>query len=416
LNFNIVHPCPRCHHPVTLEETDRMLICPTCRVRVHITSRGPFRYFMEAPESADEVLYIPYWRLKGTIYNAAASFKIDPVVLDSAHSGVSPAFPFKTLSNRSFAQPLRFAARGVFGRFVYPELNLLNALDRMEEAAGGAKDESADSHNFERAYVGEAAGLIFAPVVAEGRELIDPVQNMPLGPALRPEVMRSIWEAPSRAPQWMPRFMASMCPHCGFDLKGDKTAEIFLCRNCNIGWHPRGDEFRPILVRTIPGKGGEMVYLPFWCINAAISGIKLGSYADLIRVANLPRAIKKNWETDDFYFWVPAFKIHPHLFLRVAKQVTISPFLGAMTPNVPEGGAIHPVNIPMVEAFQSLKVVLATFGTPKRTVFQKLPDISIKPQKALLVYVPCTPKGGELIQEELGIAISKQALIYGKDI
>ncbi|MBI5844617.1 MAG: hypothetical protein HZB23_08115 [Deltaproteobacteria bacterium] len=416
MNFKIEHPCPQCQAPVILDETDRMLICPACRVRVHITSRGPFRYYMEAPEGSGDFLYLPYWRLKGTVYKAVSSFKIDPVSLDSAHVGLKGAFALKDLPNNTKSPQLRFAERGVAGRFVPPELDLFQVLGKMDKAASGLKETASGPETYENAWVGESAGVIFAPYALDGGNVVDLINKKPVGPAPEQAAIDALAGAATDELHWMPRFLSSMCPQCGFDLKGDKTAEVFLCKVCNMGWYPRGDEFRPILVRTIPGKGNDLVYLPFWCIGSSIKGVKLDTYADLIRVANLPKAIKKEWETDDFYFWIPAFKIHPHLFLRVAKQVTITPFLGAMEARVPDSGSLLPVNFPLVEAMQSLKSVLATFGTPKRTIFLKLPEISITPKKGMLVYVPCTPRGGELVQEELGIAVSKQALIYGKDV
>ncbi len=390
-----------------------MLICPHCRVRAHITSRGPFRYLIEAPESARSPIYLPFWRLKGTLFKAAA-FKIDPVALDSSIFARASVFPMRSLGNRQLP-PVKYAAAGAPGRFVPPGLDFADAVLRTDNLAGGLREGASGPDAFEKAYVNEAAGIVFVPLSVDGGNLVDVARNAPAGQAPSPAVWDVLEGAAIEGLRWSPRFLSSMCPNCGWDLKGDKAADVFLCKNCNLGWQPRGEEFRPVVVNTIPAKGSDFVYLPFWRIGSDISGIKLSTYADLIRVANLPKAIKKEWETEDFAFWTPAFRVHPHLFLRVAKQVTITPFLGTLEPRAPEG-SVHPVNLPLVEAVQTLKVVLATFGTPKRTIFQKLPEISVAPRKAKLVFVPCTPRGGELVQEELGIAVSKQALIYGKDV
>ena len=66
------------------------------------------------------------------------------------------------------------------------------------------------------------------------------------------------------------------------------------------------------------------MYLPFWRIKAGVSGIDLDSYADLVKIANLPKAMQENWNDVPFYFWAPAFKIRPKVFLRLANNVTLA--------------------------------------------------------------------------------------------
>ena len=58
-------------------------------------------------------------------------------------------------------------------------------------------------------------------------------------------------------------------------------------------------------------------------MRVAVKGIALKSYADLARAANLPKMIRPEWEGQEVYFWVPAFRLHPSLFLRLSKQMTL---------------------------------------------------------------------------------------------
>jgi len=47
-------------------------------------------------------------------------------------------------------------------------------------------------------------------------------------------------------------------------------------------------------------------------------------------MGNLPKAIQPEWENKSLYFWVPAFKLQPKIFLRLSTQFVISqpdPFL-----------------------------------------------------------------------------------------
>lgn len=414
MNFQIDHPCPQCGGPVTLDETDRLLSCPYCRVRLHLTStKGPFRYAMAPKDAPGDLVYIPYWRFKGTVYKAVP-FKIDPHLLDATLVAMSPGYAPKSLGLRTQTQHLSFATREVTGRFAKPGLSFDQALARIENQVQSIR--GGDKENFEKAYIGETTSLIFAPYKIEGNTLVDAILNQPAGTlpdAAKKELESSLVETLT----WAPTFISAMCPYCGWDLKGDKEALVLVCKGCNAGWYPQGQEFKQVAVGTLPAKGNEkdVVYLPFWRIVPDITGMKLASRADLIRVANLPKAIQKEWETEDFAFWVPGFKVHPHLFLRASRQVTLTPFTGDIEMKGPPGES-HPVNLPLAEAVQSLKVVLATFGKPPRTVFQRLPKIEITPRKGMLVFVPCKSQGGELVQEELGFAISKQALFYGKDM
>lgn len=64
--------------------------------------------------------------------------------------------------------------------------------------------------------------------------------------------------------------------------------------------------------------------IPFWRIKAEIAPIAMASYADLVRMGNLPKAVRKEWETKDLYFWTPAFKIRPKIFLRLNTQLAIA--------------------------------------------------------------------------------------------
>jgi hypothetical protein len=243
---------------------------------------------------------------------------------------------------------------------------------------------------------------------------VDAILNKPLG-NMPDSAVSAINSTLVKSPNWEPRFLSAMCPYCGWDLKGDKQACIFVCGGCRTAWQPKGTQFKQVAVGTIVGEGEHVVYLPFWRIEPEVEGMELSSLADLIRIANIPKAVQPGWDQIPFVFWIPAFKVHPHLFLRISRQVTTSPFTGEIETVTPPSQT-HAVNLPLAEAVQSLKVVLATFGKPHRTVFQRLPRINIKPKKAMLVFAPCVVQGSELVAQELGFAVSRQALIAGKDL
>jgi hypothetical protein len=61
-----------------------------------------------------------------------------------------------------------------------------------------------------------------------------------------------------------------------------------------------------------------------WRMNAHMEGLKIRSYVDLIKVANVPKVMKEEEEGFDLYFWSPAFKVPPELFLKLTQGMTIS--------------------------------------------------------------------------------------------
>ncbi|MBW2193750.1 MAG: hypothetical protein JRF27_08195, partial [Deltaproteobacteria bacterium] len=71
---------------------------------------------------------------------------------------------------------------------------------------------------------------------------------------------------------------------------------------------------------------------------------------------------------------------------------------------------LFPVTLPVEEAFESLKINLASFMKPRLKLFPKLEDITIKPKNILLMYVPFNEKHHELVQPDLNIAINKNQL------
>jgi hypothetical protein len=153
----------------------------------------------------------------------------------------------------------------------------------------------------------------------------------------------------------------------------------------------------------------DSVYLPFWRIKADVSGVDLNSYADLVRLANLPRAARKGWEDTPFCFWAPAFKVRPRVFLRLIRAVSTAPPPERLERRVPRHHCLT-ANLPVSEAAETLHVNLAGLIRPQERVGELLPRIGIKPRKALLVYLPFEERTHELVQAELNLAVNKNQL------
>ncbi|MEJ2725342.1 MAG: hypothetical protein P8175_12005 [Deltaproteobacteria bacterium] len=166
---------------------------------------------------------------------------------------------------------------------------------------------------------------------------------------------------------------------------------------------------------ALPEDGKHVTYLPFYRIKGEVTGIDLDSYADLIRVANLPKVVREGWKSRGFRFWSPAFKVRPRDLLRFARNLTLAQPETGFVPVFPEG-EIHPVTLSINEAVEGLKINLASFMKPQRILFPKLPEIHIKARSFVLIYVPFQRRGSELTQQAFQLRLNKNLLDYARHL
>jgi hypothetical protein len=176
-----------------------------------------------------------------------------------------------------------------------------------------------------------------------------------------------------------------------------------------------GKKLKQLKFAHFPAKKDETIYLPFWRIKADISGINLESYADLIAVANLPKVAQSGWKDIPFRFWSPAFKVRPKVFLHLASQTTLSQPGEKLISELP-AARIYPTTLPIKEAVESLKITLADFMKPRRTLVERLRDIRIDPKSVTLVFMPFKEGHHEFIQPDFHLTINKNVLALSKNL
>jgi len=220
---------------------------------------------------------------------------------------------------------------------------------------------------------------------------------------------------PGGAAEWSVRFVPAQCPRCGWDLKGQRDSLALTCDHCNSVWYPGKENLKELLFAFMPAEGDHITYLPFYRIQSDVSGIDLNSYADLVKVANLPKVVRDNWKEMPFHFWSPAFKVRPDDFLRFSRNLTLSQPQGKWISEFPKAQH-YPVTLPLTEAIDSLKLGLANFMKPQRPLFPKLKEIEIRPKGFLLVFVPFHERGNELTQPDYQLRISKNLLKYARHL
>ena len=409
-NFLIEHQCPQCGAPAVLTETDRLFQCEFCRTRSYLLAGDYFRYILpsKAPESKP-LVYFPYWRFKGMLFGCVPGGVRNSFV-DVSQQADRHGFLPNSLGFRSQTLNMRFFTPDLEGRFLVPA----HALQQAQQIVNDRFKADMPRPIYHLAHIGESLSLIYAPYYFE-EKLIDAVLDEPVAAGL-PENVEDLLARTDR-PDWRLQFLPVLCPKCGWDLQGERDALVLLCRNCNSAWQAGGDRFKALKYAHWPATGeeGQVLYLPFWRIQADLDGVDLQSYADLVRVANLPRVVQPEWDKLRFRFWTLAFKIRPQTFLPLATRLTLSQPQQDLNDGLPEGD-LYPVNLSVEEAVESLKVILASFIRPRSVQYPRLPEIKIMPKTYLLVYVPFARTPHELIQSQAKLVILKNQLTHAKNL
>ncbi len=82
---------------------------------------------------------------------------------------------------------------------------------------------------------------------------------------------------------------------------------------------------------------------------------------------------------------------------------------------MPEGKR-HPVNLPVKEAVESLKLNLANFMRPREKMTETIENITITPESYLLTYIPFNEEHHELVQPDISLAINRNMLGLAKNL
>jgi DNA-directed RNA polymerase subunit RPC12/RpoP len=402
-SFIIEHQCPQCGAPAELEEADRLFQCGFCRVRSFLNVPDVFRYTLPHRTHGKQLIYFPYWRFKGMLFSCVPGATRNRFVDVSQQAIRSVHFPF-SMGFRTQTQKLRFASAAGDAIFLTPHVTKADLLHQLNDQFSAGLPKPL----LHQAFIGETISLLYAPYYLEGK-LMDGILNAPVANAVASDIEPLLDRR--QEPDFPIHFLSTLCPQCGWDLAGEKTALALGCPHCRSVLQPNGNAFGRIETTHVPDPGPETVYLPFWRIQADISGIELNTYADLIRIANLPKVPQQGCHELPFRFWSPAFKVRPQSFLNFAAHLTVSQPRGAQQEGLPTGSS-HSVTLPLQEAIESLALVLAFFARPRLRIEKLLPEIHIKPRGSQLVYLPFREGHHELIHPAMNLAISKNLLSH----
>ena len=338
--------------------------------------------------------------------------RVDDRFVDTSQQAVaSEHFPFSA-GLRPQVGKLTFATKKSQGRFLRPDIAYADVIDLFKDS----RNRFLPKPIHHQSYIGETVSLLYAPFYVYDR-LFDAMLNKPITNDI-PQGLLTTLEASEKI-QNETRFFAAICPACGWDLEGEGDASVLLCRNCETAWQPTQKGFTKLPFVCLTDMGQFKISLPFWRFRADIDGISLRTIADFTRVANLSNlangAIGRKDTQTRFHFWVPAFKVQPKMLLTLSRRITVAQPRTDGNRKFPEGSVI-PANLPVIEASQALKIILAEFAKPSKVYFPKLNQIRITPRKALLVYIPFDEDHHDYVQPKLSLGLSKRLLTLAENL
>lgn len=396
MGFTIEQECPQCGAPTELAETDRLFCCPYCNVKSMLFAPDYFRYILPHATPDKDIIYAPYLRFKGNVF-FCRDLTIGHRIVDITRQGLDLKGLPVSLGLRPQAMKLKYVNPGTEGRFLRFSLKASDILTRAARISSGTSGVQI----LHRAFIGETMSLIYLPLYLKGDTLVDAVINRPV--AGLPEGRETLEALMLKKSRGGVTFIPTLCPGCGWNLKGDRDSVVLLCENCETAWDGSRGRLNQVKCVFVPGRGEKSSYLPFWKITASAGEVELPVLPD------------RAWEKEAVSFWSPAFKIRPKLFLTLSKNFTVTRKRFKEDGAFP-GKKLFPVTLPNSEALQALKIILAVSAANKRNIFLHLPRIRFEIKDLALVYLPFDETGHDMIQQDTGISVNKRSLVYGRTL
>ncbi len=410
MELSYLQNCPSCGAPVELTEADRVVECSFCDGMNYLVNSGPLRFvlpdFLPASVGKEEIFYIPYLRFKGQVYSCL-DYDLEHKIIDTTQLGCRDLRLPASLGLRPQAMKVHLISAEHRGRFVRLTEKVVDVFNKAAQLTTSFSEESKKLYH--RSFIGETISFIYLPTYLKGATLIDGVLNRPIGKRVNTAMLETA--VPSSA-KWLPRFISTICPHCGAAMQGERDSLVMHCHNCQTFWSEQNGQFEKIDYFVING-GKHKIHLPFWKIKVHAEGLQLHSFADFLRLTNLPIVVQPADEDADFVFLVPALKIRPKYFLNMSKNITASQRkLPVGEQEVPR--RIFPVTLPQQEGVQALKAILSASVLNSRSFIPQLPHIRLQAERIELLYLPFHSLGQDLVQDHTSMALARKILYFGR--
>lgn len=401
--------CPQCGGPVELGEREQIIDCPYCRVRHILVFRDHPVCSLGASnenDSEDEsTVLVPYWHFKGLAY-ALNGPAIKHRVLDlSSQAGSFPGLP-PSLGLRPQTMPLQFIHPGNTAGFVPVGVSKQRLLQLVGSRLLGLGPSRRNAPL--QSFVGDLVQLVYTPFQINNNRVFDGIT----GKEIRNVAAEDFFKGAARFKEDSPIFLPALCPHCGWDLEGDNQSLCQACTHCDRLWVSIRGGLHAMEYAYCGQADKDAVRLPFWQIQVDNPHEALKSRKDMIRLANLPRVATTEDATTPLTFTVPAFKLNPFLFLRLARQTTVYGFNGTKGRELTAD--FFPFTLPLTEAWQAISPLLFDLAHDKDEMRKILIRSGFRMTRCTILFIPFKRQGLELIQEDMGVSIPANAVEFGR--
>lgn len=410
MTYQVEHQCPQCSAPIVLSEDDHLLNCPYCRVHLYLSFEGHPRYYLSPRCHEALPFFVPYWRSKGIEFAVRAG-RIQKSAVDKTWnaSGFS-CFP-SSLGARPQTQTLYLAEPGEERKLLptslppdeppsAPPLSLLIGRD-LQEAEGPL---------LFRAFLRDTSSLIYLPAFEKEGMLYDGIDSKILGNT--PEGLSGAGWPEDGVGAFRYHFVPAICPNCGNDLAGERQSLIVFCPSCAVGFSVSNSALQDTPFSIAKGVSKTASFLPFWRIRVETEGLPLPTTTGRI----LPGGRIEQLDRDNFFFWTPAFRINPQLFLRLAHRATIAQLGTEANASLPSISSIAPVTVTSTEAVKTVKILMVLLSPRDHELPSRLNDLSIDLTDCMVVLVPFEQKGYELMNGQIQAAVHVNALKHGQNL
>lgn len=413
--------CPQCGGRVELDVGDPVLSCAFCRTGLYLVSPGPLCYRLPpAPErlGAEPLLYLPFWRFRGLRYRVTADPpQVQGGLLDATVPALDALPSGANLGVRPQVAPLALDLGGV------PAAVADRSAAAAVESAQGAVDALHAGPALFTRLIGETVALVLAPHTVEER-----AAGWVLQQALRDGATYPLTQAQAQALRAGPAtegagktgrvaFVPLRCPECGHGLPASPGAQAFLCGHCTRAWWVRGGAPAPMPYAARRARHRGARYFPFWELAFRATGLPAQSRAELRRWVVSYQPAPAGWDRQSCLLLVPGFKLQPRTFLRLARVLSLAPL---DVPDFPhlfgEPFEAEPVRLPLAEAAQVLKVLLAQLVAGRAKDLARVADVTLRVKRARLVFLPFHRRGDDWVEEQTGTAVQAAAVEHGTRI
>lgn len=392
-----------------MNEDDHLLSCTYCKVRLYLSFEGNPRYYLSPRCHEDPSFFVPYWRSKGIAFAVRAGGIGESFVDRTWNASRFACFP-GSLGARPQTQRLRLAKPDGEHR-VLPALVPPDEPPPVQPLPSLLGHDLLDPDNplLFSALLQDTLSLIYLPAFQRKGVLYDGIDGKPLGNA--PDTLLEPHGPVNDAGPFKHHFTPALCPNCGNDVAGEKESLIVFCQSCMVGFSVSGGVLTE--VPLVVGKGGSRTasFLPFWRVRVRTEGLPLPETTGRI----LPGGRTERLDKDNFRFWVPAFRINPQLFLRLAHRATMAQPTIDLTP-LTSVSSITPITVASVEAVKTVKILLALLSPRDTELLLGLDDLSVEVEECLPVLVPFEQSGYELTNGQVQAAVHVNALKYGRNL